>query len=353
MIAHIVPQVYLKSWVNKTKKNAIYVYDKFKLEPELKNLDVLSNTNFQKKNEYILNIEDCCLEIYSDLFDELYNQLKNKYYMKYKNKEILSSYSFRNCCRWLTLENQADWIIVDLNTNNRYKYRSFRQELIEIWNANFQKKIENFFCDKYENNWLKFLSYLENFKFSGSEKMFLLEKNQRDFLIEFLGVQLTRKYGNFNMFKQIIEFYIKMIGMNTVLNDEIIRKLWLSNIYKYILHKETSDDKYKRNVVNYMIKHLNSNYISFEIYMSNSLDFLTSDNPIFRYESKDPAENDYIYFPINRKLCLGICSKSSDTEMIKFKKISAIEAKIINNLIVEHAEQHFVCYDMKYEEYII
>lgn len=107
MIAHIVPQVYLKSWVNKTKKNAIYVYDKFKFEPELKNLDVLSNTNFQKKNEYILNIEDCCLEIYSDLFDELYNQLKNKYYMKYKNKEILSSYSFRNCCRWLTLENQA------------------------------------------------------------------------------------------------------------------------------------------------------------------------------------------------------------------------------------------------------
>ena len=99
-----------------------------------------------------------------------------------------------------------------------------------------------------------------------------------------------------------------------------------------------------------MINHLKSRHISYELYISENIDFLTSDNPIFRYESSVSSEDDYIYFPINRNMCLGICSKSTDNDLFKFKKISSVEVKIINNLIIENAEKHFICYDTNYKE---
>ena len=353
VIAHIVPQVYLKSWCNERNKNSIYVFDKTIPVPELKNLDVLSKTNFQRKDEYMLNIEDCCLEIYSELFEELYNKIKSKYYIKYKEQEIKSAYEFRNFCRWMTLENQTDWVIEDLTTNLRYKYRVFRLEVINIWNLSFREKIEKFFSEQYENEWLKFLQYLDIIKISGATKKISMSEENRKFLIEYLGIQLTRKYGNFSMFKNIISYYSSMVGIETDLDDIIVKKLWLSSIYKYMLYRKNKDVRYSNNVVNLMIKYLNSDQITFEILISDSIYFLTSDNPIFRHESNNYIEDDNIYFPINKTLCLRISSKLSDNKMITLKKITKTEVKIINNLIKENAEKHFVCYDTNFEDYII
>ncbi len=352
MIAHIIPQVYLKSWCNKIAKNSVYVFDKKTFICESKNLDVLSNTNFQKKDEYLLNIEDCCLEIYSKLFDDLYNNLKTNYHIQYKNKIIDSSYKLRNYCRNLTVSNR-DWVIIDLKTNLRYRYRAFREEVIQMWNRNFQREIEDFFSKVYENLWEDFVSYLSNIGLNSQEKMISLDKNQKDFIIEFLAIQLTRKYTNFNMFKQIIEHYMSIINSDTELDDALIKKLWLSDIFKFILYKEGNNEQYKNCVVNYMINHLKSRYISYEFYISESIEFLTSDNPIFRYESTVPSEDDYIYFPINRKVCLGISSKPTDNDLFKFKKISSTEVKIINTHIIENAENHFICHDTDYSQYII
>lgn len=352
MIAHIVPQVYLKSWANKKSKNSVYVFDRETFNFEPKNLDVLSKTNFQKKDEYLLNIEDCCLEIYSKLFDELYDNLKNKYQIQYKDRIIFSSYQFRNYCRNLTVSSN-DWVIIELKNNLRYKYRAFREEVIQMWNNNFQREIEDFFSKNYENSWEGFLSYLNGINVNSQERMISLDDTQRSFIIEFLAIQLTRKYTNFNMFKQIIEHYMSMIDLGTELNDALIKKLWLSDIFKFILYKDGNNEKYKNCVINYMINYLNSRYISYELYISDNIDFLTSDNPVFRYESFVYNEDDYIYFPINRNMCLGICSKSTDNDLFKFKKISSAEVKIINNLIIENAEKHFICYDTNYKEKII
>lgn len=353
VIAHIVPQVYLKSWCNEKNKNSIYIFDSIMLQPELRNLKTLSKTNFQKKDEYMLNIEDCCLEIYSELFEELYSKINNKYYIKYKSREIRSAYEFRNYCRWMTLENQADWIIEDLSTNLRKKYRVFLQEIISIWNLLFREKIEKFFSEQYENQWPNFLQYLDNIKVSGITRKISMSEENRVFLIEYFGIQLTRKYGNFSMFKNIISYYSTLVGIETELDDIIVKKLWLSSIYKFMLYKKSKDERYSNNVVNLMIKLLNSKQITFELLISDTIYFFTSDNPIFRFESNNWNDIDYIYFPISKTLCLRISSEISDNKMLLVKKITKTEVKIINNLIKENSEKHFVCYDMNFQDYII
>lgn len=243
-----------------------------------------------------------------------------------------------------------DWVIIDLKSNLKYKYRAFREEVIQIWNNNFQREIEDFFSKNYENSWEDFVSYLNGIKLNSQERMISLDDTQKAFIIEFLAIQLTRKYANFNMFKQIIEHYMSIIDSNTKLDDSLVKRLWLSDIFKFILYKSSNNEKYANCAVKYMINHLKSRYISYELYISENIDFLTSDNPIFRYESSIFSEDDYIYFPINRNMCLGICSKSTDNDLFKFKKISSVEVKIINNLIIENAEKHFICYDTNYKE---
>lgn len=352
MIAHIVPKVYLKSWSNKTSKYSVYVYDKETFEYELKNLEVLNKTNFQKKDEYILNIEDCCLQIYSKLFEQLYDNIKNKYQIQYKNVIIDSSYKFRNYCRNLTVTSH-DWIIFDLENNSVYKYRAFREEVIQMWNKNFQMEVEEFFSKNYEKPWEEFVQYLNSLELKSKEAMIALDESKRDFIIEFLAIQLTRKYANFKMFEQIIEYYMNLTGTKEDLDNSLIKKLWLSDIFKFMLYKEEKNEKYKNCVVNYMINHLKSRHISYELYIAEDIEFLTSDNPVFRYEAKESYEDDYIYFPISRKLCLGICSRPTDNNLIKLKKVRSSETKIINNLIIQNAEKHFICYDTNYMEKIV
>ena len=351
VIAHIIPQVYLKSWCFKNQKNSVYVFDKYNLKYEIKNLNTLKNTNFQNKDEYFLNIQDCCLEIYSELFESLYSSIKVRFAIQYKNIYIDSAYKFRNCCRYLDLDNQDNWIITDLTNNNRYGYRSFREQVIRLWNDNYQNKIEIFFSKNYETHWLEFLDYINKLKTTDKEKLILINDNQKNYLFEFLAVQLTRKFTNFSIFKQVIEYYMSAFGLKKEMDDYTVKKLWISNLFKYIQYKENNNSKYEKNLINMMIDYLNSKDISFEIYFSKDIDFLTSDNPIFRIESSE--EFDYIYFPLNRKSCLAICSKSAVNNMFNIKTLSDIEVKIINDLIIKNSEKNFISYNIDLKKLVI
>ena len=143
-----------------------------------------------------------------------------------------------------------DWVIIDLKSNLRYKYRAFREEVIQIWNNNFQREIEDFFSKNYENSWEDFVSYLNGIELNFQERMISLDDTQKNFIIEFLAIQLTRKYTNFNMFKQIIEHYMSIIDSNTKLDDSLVKRLWLSDIFKFILYKDGNNEKYANCVVN-------------------------------------------------------------------------------------------------------
>lgn len=89
MLAHIIPETYLKSWKNE-KINSTYVFNKELLIPENKNLNSMSNTLFALHNEYILSYEKCSSHIYQNIYDDLYDELDKKYDIFYRKTKLTS-----------------------------------------------------------------------------------------------------------------------------------------------------------------------------------------------------------------------------------------------------------------------
>lgn len=337
MRAHIVPETYLASWRNNIGSNSVYVFDSKDYSFESKNLNVLNNTCFQQKDEYILKLEDCTGIVYQDLFDEVYLTISKKYNIKYKNIKINSGIKLRNSCRYL--DNKYDWEISNIPDGQRYKFTKFKDELKKEWSNKYDDTIEKFFCDHYENNWVAFTSflYIQTKKSNG-----LLDlDNYEEYFIEFVSLLLNRQYSNFEEYKKMIISLVNKYNVLDKFMESDVRKIWLSQFFKFKKFKEQSLNTCKSNLISLIVNHLKSKQISLNFLFSRNINFFTSDNPIFRVEYRDNME---IYFPITKDICLVIIPRKRKYEnLYEYYEINSEKVKEINDKIIENSKRNFIC----------
>ena len=143
MIAHIIPETYLKSWKNENT-NSTYVFDKKLLIPKNKNLNNMSNTLFALHNEYILSYEKCSSYIYQDLYDDLYVELDKNYDIFYK-KTKLTKEALRVMINKIYRE---DNIQVFTKQGFPVRIAKLKNYINEYWKKNIETTIEDFFNKK-------------------------------------------------------------------------------------------------------------------------------------------------------------------------------------------------------------
>lgn len=345
MKAHIIPETYLSSWKNNVGSNSIYVFDCTDYSYDSKNLNVLNNTYFQQKDEYILKLEDCTTKIYQDLFDNVYKTISKKYDIKYKNIAINSGYRLRNSCR--SLDNKNNWKILNIEDGQRYKFNKFKDELKNEWNNKYNYAIEKFFCDNYENNWRAFIDYLLE-KTKNKHGLLNLD-NYEEYFFEFVSLLLTRQYSNFKGYKKLILSLVNKYKIADNLIEANIKKIWLSQFFEFKKFKEQLSGECKSNFISLTINHLKSKEITMEFLISRSTFFFTSDNPIFRIEEKEKM---IIYFPITKEICLAIIPKKRKYDNLYiYYEVNLDEIKKINKLIVENSKKNFICNEKNFKEF--
>ena len=345
MRAHIVPETYLSSWRNNVGSNSIYVFDSTDYSYDNKNLNVLNNTYFQQKDEYILKLEDCVTQVYQELFDGIYCTLSKKYVIKYKNVIINSGYRLRNYCR--SLNNKSDWEITNVEDGNRYKFNKFKDELKNEWNNKYNDAIEKFFCEHYENDWNSFTDFLFELTKNGDGLLDL--GNYEEYFIEFVSLLLTRQYSNFSSYEELITSLVNKFKIADNLIESNIKKIWLSQFFEFKRFKEHSSGAYKSNFISLTINYLKSRDISLNFLISKKISFFTSDNPIFRIEDKKNAN---IYFPITKEICLIIVPKKRKYDnLYNYYEVDEETVKRINNYVIENSKRNFICEVKNFKNY--
>lgn len=345
MRAHIVPETYLSSWKNNIGNNSIFVFDSTNYSCDNKNLNVLNNTYFQEKDEYILKLGDCTEGIYQDLFDNIYKVLSKKYIIKYKKNIVNSGYRLRNCCR--ALDNKNDWEITNIEDGQRYKFNKFKDELENEWNNNYNDEIERFFCDNYENYWNSFTNYIFQSIKLGKGLVDLGEYDE--YFFEFVSLLLTRQYSNFEEYKKIIFSLIDKFKITDNFIESNIKKIWLSQFFKFKLFKEQSLNSCKSNLISLTVNYLKSKEISLEFLISKSISFFTSDNPIFRIED---GKDSSIYFPVTKEICLKIIPQKRKSEnLYYYYEINQETTKKINDYIIKNSKKNFICIKNDFKNY--
>lgn len=318
MIAHIIPETYLKSWKNE-KANSTYVFDKESLKPENKNLNSMSNTLFALHNEYILSPDKCRSYIYQDIYDDLFNELDKKYDVLYKNKTKLTANALRVLINKIYNEDN-----IEVFTKQGYKVRITRlkNDINEFWKKSIATAIEDFFNKKYENNWQNFVDFIN--------KNIVINQNSIDiskyfdYVIEFISIQISRQKDKFQKIYDNIDGTYKAEGKQNY--DIQSKEYWLLELYKFISFKNNNIN-YQYNIVNLIVNYFSN--IDFQMYIlyNHNIEFITSDNPIYHINEKG-----YIIFPISPKMCILIYEKSTNKlkSKVLLKEISNVETKSIN-----------------------
>ena len=345
MRAHIVPETYLASWRNNIGSNSVYVFNSKDYSCESKNLNVLNNTYFQQKDEYILKLEDCTGSVYQYLFNEIYSTISKKYDIKYKNVKINSGIKLRNSCR--CLDNKYDWEISSITDGQRYKFNKFKDELKTEWSNKYNDSIEKFFCDQYETKWSSFIDFLH---IKTKKSYGLLDLGDyEEYFIEFISLLLTRQYSNFEGYKKLITSLVNKYSIADNLTETNIRKIWLSQFFQFKKYKEKSSGAYKSNLMSLTVNYLKSKEISLDFLISKNINFFTSDNPVFRVEDKEKTK---IYFPITKEICLTIIPKKRKYESVyKYYEVDPETVKEINDYIIKNSKQNFICAENNFESY--
>ncbi len=137
---------------------------------------------------------------------------------------------------------------------------------------------------------------------------------------------------------------ISLINKYNILDkfmESDVRKIWLSQFFKFKKFKEQSSNECKSNLISLMANHLRSKQITLNFLISKKINFFTCDNPVFRIESKENME---IYFPITKEICLIIIPQKRKYEnLYKYYEIDSEKVKDINDKIIENSKRNFIC----------
>lgn len=317
MLAHIIPETYLKSWKNE-RANSTYVFDKKLLISENKNLNSMSNTLFALHNEYILNYEKCNSYIYQNIYNELYDELDKKYDILY-NKTKLTANALRVMINRIYNE---DNIEVFTKQGCKVRITKLKNDISEFWKKNIATTIEDFFNKKYENDWQNFVDFIN--------KKAVINQNSIDiskyynYIIEFISIQISRQKDKFQKIYDTIDNIYKLNGKQDNVSQS--KEYWLLELYKFISFKNNNIN-FQYNLVNLIVNYFSN--IDFQMYIlyNSNIEFITSDNPIYHI-----SEKGYIIFPISPKMCILIDEKSTNKlkSKVLLKEISDVETKLIN-----------------------
>ncbi len=316
MLAHIIPETYLKSWKNENA-NSTYVFDKKLLIPQNKNLNSMSNTLFALPNEYILSYEKCSSHIYQDLYDDLYIELDKYYNILYK-KTKLTAIALRVVINKIYREDN-----IEVFTKQGFPVRitKLKNHINEYWKRNIATTIEDFFSRKYENDWQGFMDFL-NERVTNTSNTIDFSKCY-NYIIEFISIQISRQKDKFKKIYDNIDdaYKVKEEKNNTSQSVEY----WLLELYKFISFKNNKN-KFQYNMVNFIINYFKN--IDFQMYLlyNRNMEFITSDNPIYH------INNQYLVFPISPNMCILIDEKSKNRlkSNVILKEITNDEIKKIN-----------------------
>lgn len=137
---------------------------------------------------------------------------------------------------------------------------------------------------------------------------------------------------------------ISLVNKYNVLDkfmESDVRKIWLSQFFKFKKFKEQSLNTCKSNLISLIVNHLKSKQISLNFLVSRNINFFTSDNPIFHVEYRDNME---IYFPITKDICLVIIPRKRKYEnLYEYYEINSEKVKEINDKIIENSKRNFIC----------
>lgn len=328
MLAHIIPETYLKSWKNE-KVNSTYVFDKELLIPENKNLNSMSNTLFALHNEYILSYEKCSSHIYQNIYDDLYEELDKKYDIFYK-KTKLTSKALR-----VFVNNIYNEDNIKVFTKQGYEVRitKLKDDIKQFWKKSIETIIENFFNKNYENNWKNLVNFISKNFVANQSSIDIVE--YYDYIIEFISIQISRQKDKFQKIYDKVDDIYKSKEQDN--NNSI--DYWLLELYKFIIFKN-DNNKFKYNMVNFIINYFTNIDFQMFILYNDNVEFITSDNPIYHINEKE-----CIVFPITPNMCILIDEKSKNklkTNVI-LKEISSDEVKVINRNTLYFSKANVIC----------
>lgn len=178
-------------------------------------------------------------------------------------------------------------------------------------------------------------------------------RDAKESFMKVFGAERTYGFYTGNESSQEADFIFATSNMLTRHLEEFdenqMKKIWLSQFFKYKKYKESGSKEYEYNLTTLMSKYLKSDEITLEFLISNDIDFFTSDNPIFRVENKG---NMVIYFPISNKKCLKINPiKRRRTNTYEYKTVTSEEIKQINTLVVNNCKKDFICKEENFDNY--
>lgn len=343
MICHVVPAVYLRSWRSFDHRDSIYIFkkDNYKLG-EIKNIKKMSETNFATKDLYVLQAN----RFYTAIFKE---ECKKLYEESAKYKIVNGDLAIETFDEYIKYyDNGLGFKYYDKDSDEEIV--SFNNTLNKIWGKNISKIIENYFDIELENKWNFFLEYLNDTLLK--KKTFMVRDEYFEYLAEFIIVQLFRRFENVKLFG--IEPTLKTItqSMNSdglekyLMNDkEFCDTFCINHIYRFIKYKASDKKEYNKNSIVKVIKWM-SQEIQIVFLISNSVDFITSDNPCFISKTNNAMGDTTIFMPINKSVCAMFVRKSSNMKSNKhyLMNISSGNVKYLNYLVAKNCISH-IAYD--------
>jgi len=278
MNCHIVPKVYLKQWKIPKTESGIYVFSKNRLTENgnHRNIKKLKDTSFAFENYYILN-----------------------------------------------------------SSNPDHEYALGGSPCLSEQD---EKTIENYFAHRVEQNWKKFLNYIERELLH--KKTNKTREECKEFFLEFLVTQFMRREENFKLFTadtfdMVFEVLNSMISDGELTDNDKTHAT--NSIFFNVLLNQARGEP---NLISKLIRKLDNEFQIYFLFASKNTCFITSDNPCFYNNDKYDTICSGVFMPINKNICAFLAEKSqlkvSNPERYILIDLTKDNVKYINGLICEY-----------------
>lgn len=321
---HLVPATYLKNWAVDDLVESLTKHENGFMHPEIINI-----YSFNRKYQYYtLSAKDTFALTENDL-DELYGDLEDLTIML-EDMQLRSSHELN-----MYYSQINKWIVFndgELRSTSKIRNRIKNKRIYRIENE----------LSKVEDKWSSFVEWLKSNIPSFDFIEFGVSEKHKKELLEFMFIQKNRTDIAYNELSEKLNIIYDLLGINNDMSEELF--------LKYLRCKFLKDlsDYFEGNNMSVINSYLNleeSFQLVFFPIVDLDLEYITSDNPCFKYIDSNFQNGIYngIYFPITPKLVLMICKSSFDeiTDFV-FRKATEFRVETINRIIKENSYKYIV-----------
>jgi hypothetical protein len=345
---HYVPRVYLKSWETSVRTKAephkrfsgVYTFDKSDLSVgEGRTRETILSTN----HTYTIKFDNSfffhkCPDIIEDFANSILSILNDRNeFAQYNGQTLLTD---RDVVK--NYSKIDEWDFFHSTDGSPASRRSTSNSMQSIRCYVLEDGFSKFIESKWEKVFNSFIAPAEQLSLNGRGSVdYLFNQNSVvEQIVEMFVIMALRnpEFDLMGIFPAISKLLLSVFDDQKYTN-EMLRALWLSQIYKALFGEKNS---YFYLAVKETIKRCGC--ILFKINNCEESTFITSDNPAFTFRSSVMATNkNGMYFPLSPRylLFMGLNSTGAINNII-IRTINKEDIKKVNQIILNAATKSII-----------